>query len=447
MPYNTDDIAMIKTLSGAYWNKNHKQWSVAGNVDNLIQLQAHFNYWSPEDCNRIYELIRTTSEPKLIELYNTPEHRNAKVCVKLKGYGIDTQYIAQIHDAEYEPVFKRWLIPNQDQIISAVKSHYMATGAKIIHRLYQKNVQYQKKEYSHQDKQNCLIAKYPVEQHGLLRLYTDAMIRTNRKWSTIYTYTSEFAKFAKALGAHKLSHASESDINQYLSQLARNQKTFSIVHTAINAIKYYYQKVIFRQDLKIEQIKRPKREFHLPFILSTKEINSILQSLSNTKHICILYVLYGCGVRLNELLSLELDDVWWDRNQLFIRNGKGHKDRVVNLSQTLKSLLKVYFDEYQPQRWLFEGQDRMTQYSASSVQSVVRSAVAKAGITKKVSPHILRHCFATHLLDEGVQLPFIQTLLGHKDIKTTMIYTHVTTQNVANVTSPLDRLKVSENKS
>lgn len=123
-----------------------------------------------------------------------------------------------------------------------------------------------------------------------------------------------------------------------------------------------------------------------------------------------------------------------------------NNDRVVNLGHTLKQLLKVYFDQYQPQYWLFEGQDRIHQYSSRSVQKVVKNAVQKAGITKKISPHTLRHCFATHLLDNGVQLPYIQALLGHKDIKTTMIYTHVTTSSTANVASPLDSLNLTLGK-
>ena len=168
-----------------------------------------------------------------------------------------------------------------------------------------------------------------------------------------------------------------------------------------------------------------------------------MESISNTKHIVLLYVLYGSGLRLNESLSVRVEDMWWDRNQLIVRGGKGNKDRIVMLSQTLKQLLRKYFDEYMPQQWLFEGQDRMTQYSERSVQKVVKNAVNKAGITKKVSPHTLRHCFATHLLDSGVQLPYIQALLGHKDVKTTMIYTHVTTQSLAHVMSPLDRLPSS----
>ncbi|MBK6565631.1 MAG: tyrosine-type recombinase/integrase [Saprospiraceae bacterium] len=200
-------------------------------------------------------------------------------------------------------------------------------------------------------------------------------------------------------------------------------------------------------DLKIEQLVRPKKGFHLPTILSTQEVNRLLECVSNTKHIVLLFILYGGGLRLNEVISMQVNDIWWDRNQMLIRSGKGNKDRVVMLSQTLKQLLRKYFNEFMPQQWLFEGQDNQTQYSERSVQNVVKNAVKKAGITKKVSPHTLRHCFATHLLDAGIQLPYIQTLLGHKDVKTTMIYTHVTTQSISHVVSPLDNLSPSVNRS
>ncbi len=446
MPYNTADIQIVKSLSGAYWNKNHLQWSIYANIENLDHLQAYFNCLSVKDYHRIYNLIRMTTEPKIVEIYSTPEYGRDKVCIKLKGYGIDTNYISQMPSALYDVDMKRWLVPHQALVLSKLQCHYTSLGAKIIDRTLQNEHHHYKKEYTNLEKQNFLMAKYPEAFHELLKLYINSMIRTNRKWSTIYTYTPEFFKFTKEIGVQNVCIATSSQINAYLSQLALKQKYHSVVHTAINAIKYYYQKVIFCQDVKLEQIVRPKGEFHLPTILSTHEINRVLESLANIKHISIQYIFYGCGLRLNELLSLKVDDVWWDRNQLIVRNGKGNKDRVVNLGQTLKQLLKVYFDQYQPQYWLFEGQDRIHQYSARSVQKVVKNAVQKAGIIKNVSPHTLRHCFATHLLDNGVQLPYIQALLGHSNIKTTMIYTHVTTQSVANVLSPLDGLNLTFKK-
>jgi site-specific recombinase XerD len=170
-----------------------------------------------------------------------------------------------------------------------------------------------------------------------------------------------------------------------------------------------------------------------------------LGALDNIKHITILYTLYSSGLRLDELLNLRVNDISFDRNQIFIRQGKGNKDRVVMLSDLLKRLLIFYTDEYKPVYWLFEGKDKKTQYSPSSVRNIVKLATMKAGITKRVTPHKIRHCFATHLLDGGTDIRYIQELLGHKDIKTTLIYTHVTTKNVTQIKSPLDNLNIKIN--
>jgi site-specific recombinase XerD len=442
MRYQIDDITMVKSLSGAYWNKNQKLWCAGGTEGNLRKMQTYFNYWSPETYTHIYGLIMTTADPKIIEIYRTPEFKDI-ICIKLKGYNNDTHFVTQIPNAKYDLEYKRWLLPNNELLISSVQSHYESKGVKVINRLCQKGKLYKKKDYNNQEKQSNLMAKYPAKHAALLQQYTDAMIRRNNSWSTIYTYTPEIVKFAETLGVQNIAKANETTINQYLSQLSGKKIAVSTIHTAINAIKYYYQKVIYRQDLKIDQLSRPKKGFHLPTILSAQETNGLLECITNTKHIVLLYILYGSGLRLNESLAVRVEDVWWDRNQLIVRGGKGNKDRVVMLSQTLKQLLRKYFDEYMPQQWLFEGQDMMTQYSVRSVQKVVKNAAYKAGISKKVTPHTLRHCFATHLLDSGVQLPYIQALLGHKDVKTTMIYTHVTTQSIAHVVSPLDRLSSS----
>ena len=145
-------------------------------------------------------------------------------------------------------------------------------------------------------------------------------------------------------------------------------------------------------------------------------------------------------MRLSEILNLKVNDIYFDRNQIFIRAGKGKKDRVVMLSSVLKQILVLYTDKYKPIYWLFESWDRKKQYSDSSVRNVVKSAASRAKVNKRVTPHTLRHCFATHLLDGGTSIKYIQELLGHKDIKTTLIYTHVTTDNMTNIKSPLDNL-------
>jgi integrase/recombinase XerD len=214
----------------------------------------------------------------------------------------------------------------------------------------------------------------------------------------------------------------------------------------VNSIKFYYDKVIFVPNFRIQEIQRPRATHKLPHFLSVEEVDRLLRASENLKHTAILYTLYSGGLRLSEVLGLQLKDIHWDRNQIMVRGAKGKKDRSVMLSQTLKDLLRHYFDQYQPRTWLFEGQQDGKPYSPRSVQQIVLRSAQKAGISKKVTPHVLRHCFATHLLDRGTNVRFIQELLGHKDIKTTLIYTHVTTKSLEAIQSPLDQLTLGDDR-
>ena len=268
------------------------------------------------------------------------------------------------------------------------------------------------------------------------------LIAQRYSWKTIISYANAFVAYSKWIGLESVPIADERSVQQYIASIASKKVSDSMVNRAFSAIKLYYQKVIFRPDFVIEKLKRPRKGRYLPTILSVAEVGRILKALSNLKHTTLLYTLYSSGMRLGEVLSVRVNDIHWDRNQILIKGGKGKKDRMVMLSQTLKEILKMYVDQYQPEYWLFEGQDGVHQYSSSSVQRVVKNAAGLAGINKRVTPHTLRHCFATHLMDNNTGVRYIQELLGHKDIKTTLIYTHVTTASTTSIRSPLDYLGI-----
>lgn len=177
----------------------------------------------------------------------------------------------------------------------------------------------------------------------------------------------------------------------------------------------------------------------LPRYITASEVKKMIASIPNRKHECIIKMIYGCGLRLNELLHLKLSDIDSERMLVHVRNSKGNKDRVVMLASSLLEDLMHYFKAYHPKVYLFEGQnDGM--YSEKSVQNIVKTAAAKAGITKQVTPHVLRHSFATHLLENGTDIRYIQQLLGHSTVKTTEIYIHVTDVAKMKIKSPLDYL-------
>ena len=188
------------------------------------------------------------------------------------------------------------------------------------------------------------------------------------------------------------------------------------------------------------KIQRPRPRHKLPNVLSKEEVKKMLRSMSNEKHRVMLSLIYACGLRRSELINLIPVDIERNRNLLRIRQAKGFKDRVVPISVKTLEMVDAYVDHFKPQKYLFEGQWPGEPYSVSSLEKVLKNACARAGIRKPVTLHWLRHSYATHLLESGTDLRYIQELLGHQSSKTTEIYTHVTTRGIQNIRSPLDDL-------
>ena len=220
--------------------------------------------------------------------------------------------------------------------------------------------------------------------------------------------------------------------------MRERQISVSQQNQRINAIKFYYEKVLGR-DKQYYDIHRPKKEQKLPKVLGKEEIKKILNCTENIKHKAILSLLYSAGLRRSELINLQLTDIDSSRMVILIHGGKGKKDRISLLSQKLLILLRDYYKKYKPGKNLFEGQNR-AKYSPTSIGKILKRSAKKAGIQKKVTPHMLRHSFATHLLEQGTDLRFIQELLGHNSSKTTEIYTHVAVKNLVDIKNPIDDL-------
>jgi site-specific recombinase XerD len=228
------------------------------------------------------------------------------------------------------------------------------------------------------------------------------------------------------------------DIETYQHHLAAGDASNSYLNQVVNAVRYYYMNVLGDAH-RVTFIERPRKERKLPTVLSEEEVGALLRAVDNLKHRCILMLIYSAGLRLSELINLRLQDVAADRNQLIVRGGKGNKDRITLLSAKVMVPLQQYLAEYAPKEHLFEGADGGP-YSPRSVQQVFHRAKDKAGIATLATVHTLRHSFATHLLEKGTDLRYIQTLLGHSSSKTTEIYTHVSTKALGKIRSPLDDL-------
>ena len=241
--------------------------------------------------------------------------------------------------------------------------------------------------------------------------------------NTVRNYVACFEAFINYYRGEDPITLNEIDIRNYLQKLIQEGKSNSYVNLAVNSIKFYYE-IVLGMPNRFYAIERPRKEKQLPEVLPKEDIVKIMQYTNNIKHKCIIGLLYSSGLRRSELLNLKVTDIDSKRMVVTIKSAKGNKDRISILSPSILKGLQNYYRKYRPKTYLFEGQSG-NKYSGSSVLNIVVMAAKKAGIQKKVTPHMLRHSFATHLLENGTDIRHIQLLLGHSSTKTTEIYTHV----------------------
>ncbi len=256
---------------------------------------------------------------------------------------------------------------------------------------------------------------------------------------TIKAYKNHLIKFLSYLN-RPLKDASIKNIKDYiLCLMGEKGVSHSYVGQAVSALKFYYEEVLKNTDFLVE-LPRPKKENKLPDVLSQEEVLGILCSIKNPKHKALMLIVYSSGLRVGEVVRLKITDIDSKRMLIHVRDAKGRKDRYTMLSKQALIYLRSYFKVFRPEIWLFPGDKEESHLSERTAQRIFENACQKSGIIKKVSIHSLRHSFATHLLEEGTDLRYIQELLGHSSSKTTEIYTHVSKRDITKIQSPLDRL-------
>ncbi len=295
--------------------------------------------------------------------------------------------------------------------------------------------------------QNPIPPKANV-QLEVLRGDSEQKIKAFKNWlrsrryseSTIGTYSDALRTFLRFYASKPIYEITNDDLivfnNDYI---LKNKLSSSHQNQVVNAIKLFFR-TIENSKLNPELVHRPKREKILPNVLSKEEVKLILDALPNIKHKAMLSLIYSCGLRCSEVLNLKPENIDSKRKLVIIKQAKGRKDRIVPLSEKILLLLRDYWKLHQPKIWLFEGQNQGATYDERSLQQVLKKAVYKAGIKKPVTLHWLRHSYATHLLENGTNLRYIQEMLGHRSSKTTEIYTHVSSQSIQKIASPFDYL-------
>jgi integrase/recombinase XerD len=284
---------------------------------------------------------------------------------------------------------------------------------------------------------NTSLAPLNIEKIGIHRHFIEFLKGKRFSKSTIATYSGFVLEFLRFTGEKPTEKLNENDVRLYVEwavgALNYSISTHRQMVSGLKHFAYFFPAC----SINVEKIHMPKKDKKLPVVLSVEEVLNLLQTTKNLKHRVIIAMLYGSGLRIGELINLELSDFDFPRKQLHIRNGKGRKARYSTIAESLFPLLKNYHQTYKPKIYFIENPNGGT-YSAESIRSFLRKNTKNAGITKTVTPHTLRHSYATHLLEQGIDIRYIQELLGHSRPETTMIYTHVTRKDLQEIRSPLD---------
>ena len=279
---------------------------------------------------------------------------------------------------------------------------------------------------------------HPVNRGALKRMHETLLLKSYSP-NTIKTYCGEFSQLLHLLKDVSVDTLTAERLRSYFLHCVTKLKlSENIIHSRMNAIKFYFEQVLHREKIFFE-IPRPKKKSSLPKVISKNDIVKIFAQVENPKHLLMLKLCYGMGLRVSEIVNLKITNIDSKRMLVHIEAAKGKKDRYVTLPSSVLNDLRNYYRTYKPQIYLFEGQYG-GQYSIRSVQAVFKKAMQKAKINKSVGVHGLRHSYATHLLESGTDMVFIQKLLGHKDLKTTEIYAKVSNRQLSKVKSPLDDL-------
>ncbi|AFH47781.1 Integrase [Ignavibacterium album JCM 16511] len=278
-----------------------------------------------------------------------------------------------------------------------------------------------------------------MKRAELIDKYSKLLHLKNYSSKTEKAYLHHLNLFLDYVSSSKVSSVNSTVLVNYFDYLKQTKKfSYSAMKQALASVRFLFLDVL-RKNTDFDFFIKMKKPNNLPNVLTTDEVKTIINSINNLKHRAIISTIYSCGLRISEVINLKINDIDSSSMTIKIVNAKGKNDRMVMLSKKLLELLREYFKQYKPKVFLFEGQEG-GKYSARSIQQVFNNAVEKANIRRKVSVHTLRHSFASHLLDNGTDIRFIQELLGHKHLSTTQIYTHINPISVKKIKSPFDSI-------
>ena len=434
----------LLTVKGIYWNKAQKVYMAIRNpmvkkkAEEILQVSGFF----PTD---FFEKEKPVNEGAIL-IVKPHADDNRWMQVFVPPVFMLREKIKRFAMSRYSVPHGCYLLPAAPDVYKALTVHY--EPEKVIFKnllaagyLKKENMPNQK-QFLLQKAKNQVLEKIPDEARTYMVAMMDTMLANNLSDSTIKSYGNAFYRFIRDNNFSNPATLDKKQIVKYLGGLMEKGLSATTGHTLVNALNYYYRHVENNRNIELK-LPRPKNEKKLRVIFTSEECAAIFTAIDNPKHKLALMIAYGAGLRVGEVVTLKWGDILLAEQKIHVKNGKGKKDRMVMLPYSVLVMLENYRTLYPGNDYVFGGQFAGAHYSKGSVQKVMAAALEKSGLSKKGSVHNLRHSFATHLIETGTDIRYIQELLGHSSIKTTMIYTHVTNKAINRIQSPLDRLNLT----
>ena len=439
-------IKKLRAKTDAKWSKTHAAWHIADTEANRIKCKLPL-----ADIPKTHDVENIIIPPITEKIVSNivlkafiDNEKRERIAILFEKNNQIREIVKNIANIKWSSSNKCWHVPCQEKNYETV-CNALKKVATIDTKVLSAYLQNRKKETQ---KQNGSTAKKDL-LHGIsahnIALLTKTIEHLQLKAyssSTIRTYKNEIAAYLQIIKNKNADTLNTEDVRRYIHYCINEEKLAeNTIHSRLNALKFFYEQVLGQEKFFVT-IPRPKKHLQLPKVLGEQELRKLFAAPTNLKHKAILFVAYSAGLRVSEVINLRLQDIDRERQQLFIYCSKGKKDRYVMLSPMVLDVLEQYYklSLVKPTNYLFEGYEKGEPYNIRSAQKIFADAKLKAGIIKSVTFHSLRHSFATHLLEKGVDVIFIKELLGHFDIKTTERYLHVRRDVLINIASPLDGL-------
>lgn len=434
MPKNDADIAFVRSFKFVLWDSKNYCWKIPNYKNTAEKIKAYFSDCNPKISEFTADII--VEEPTTVATYTKNEmlviNHSDKVFKVFFSFNKEIVYaLKKIPFTQWNDDGHYWTIPYSEKYLNELKR--IAADYLLQFKYSMEQKPKIKPRTSRHDIEN--FRECPTE-------YISKLKELRYSQNTIDTYKHMFEEFINYYPDTEIQDISDEMIVAFLRYLVNERNiSGSYQNQSINSIKFYFERVLGGQR-KVYTIDRPRKEKFLPEVLSEEEVTKIINATENLKYKAILMTIYSAGLRVSELTNLKIKDIDSNRMQIRVEQAKGKKDRYTLLSNRTLAILRNYIVQHKPKLWLFESSDGEP-YKPRSIQEILKKSVDKTGIKKKISVHTLRHSFATHLLEAGTDIRYIQSLLGHSSGKTTEIYTHITTKGFDQIKSPLDKLEIN----